>query len=81
MAGYRVFAVIVYEAEEGGFWADVPELPGCVAQGETVAEVQRNVIEAIQLWLETRREMDSPSEHRSVQAINVMIDESDLVPA
>lgn len=49
MAGYRVFAVIVYEAEEGGFWADVPELPDCVAQGETVAKVQHNVIEAIRL--------------------------------
>ena len=39
--------VIVHKAEEGGFWADVPALPGCVSQGETMEEVSGNIREAI----------------------------------
>ena len=43
--------VIVHQAEEGGYWAEVPALPGCVTQGETVEEVTANVREAIEGWL------------------------------
>ncbi|MDX6765729.1 MAG: type II toxin-antitoxin system HicB family antitoxin [Candidatus Methylacidiphilales bacterium] len=43
---------IVHKAEEGGFWAEVPALPGCVTQGETLEELRANLYEAIQLWLE-----------------------------
>jgi predicted RNase H-like HicB family nuclease len=32
--------VIVHNAEEGGFWAGVPSIPGCAAQGETMREVE-----------------------------------------
>ncbi len=42
---------IVHVAEEGGFWAEVPALPGCVTQGETMEEIQANLREAIDLWL------------------------------
>lgn len=47
----------VHEAEEGGFWAEVPALPGCVTQGETLDEVRTNLSEAIQLWLEAGDEV------------------------
>ncbi len=43
-----VFNVIARPAEEGGYWAEVVELPGCVTQGESKEELHRNVIEAIQ---------------------------------
>ena len=43
---------IIHAAEEGGYWAEVPALPGCVTQGESLAEVQANLREAITLWLE-----------------------------
>ena len=43
--------VIIHPAEEGGFWAEVPALPGCVSQGETRAEVRANIGEAIAGWL------------------------------
>jgi len=36
------FKVIIHEAEEGGFWAEVPSLPGCFSQGETLEEVKKN---------------------------------------
>jgi predicted RNase H-like HicB family nuclease len=42
---------IVHKAEEGGFWAEVPALPGCATQGETLAEVEANLREAIDAWL------------------------------
>jgi len=42
---------IIHEGEEGGFWAEVPALPGCVTQGETEEEVTSNCREAVELWL------------------------------
>ncbi|MFZ0891208.1 MAG: type II toxin-antitoxin system HicB family antitoxin [Thermoplasmata archaeon] len=50
------FTVKVYRAEEGGYWAECPELPGCFTQGETMTEVRRNAREAISLYLETLAE-------------------------
>ena len=43
---------IIHEDESGGFWAEVPSLPGCVAQGEDTAELKANIREAIEAWLE-----------------------------
>jgi predicted RNase H-like HicB family nuclease len=40
--------VIVHEAEEGGYWAEVPAIPGCASQGETVDELLQNIHEAIE---------------------------------
>jgi len=40
--------VVVHEAEEGGFWAEVPAIPGCATQGETMDELVRNLHEAIE---------------------------------
>jgi predicted RNase H-like HicB family nuclease len=39
--------IIVHEAEEGGFWAEVPAIPGCVSQGDTLEELDDNIREAI----------------------------------
>lgn len=44
--------VLVHDAEEGGFWAEVPALPGCVSQGETMDELIANIREAIAGWLD-----------------------------
>ena len=52
---------IIHNAEEGGFWAEVPALPGCVTQGETMAEIRRNLKEAIELWLETGQVSNRPN--------------------
>jgi len=40
--------VIVHEAEEGGYWADVPAIPGCATQGETFEELLQNLYEAVE---------------------------------
>jgi len=48
---------IIHEAEEGGFWAEVPALPGCVTQGETVPEIEINLREAVDLWLDASQDI------------------------
>ena len=40
--------VVIHEAEEGGYWAEVPSIPGCATQGETLEELTQNLEEAIQ---------------------------------
>ena len=40
--------VVVHEAEEGGYWAEVPAIPGCATQGETVEELLKNLHEAVE---------------------------------
>ncbi|MFL9827835.1 type II toxin-antitoxin system HicB family antitoxin [Rhodoplanes sp. SY1] len=39
---------VVHEAEEGGYWAEVPAIPGCATQGETLDDLMRNLHEAIE---------------------------------
>ena len=40
--------IIVHEAEEGGFWAEAPALPGCASQGDSLDELLANMREAIE---------------------------------
>jgi antitoxin HicB len=50
------YTVIYEEDPEGGFVASVPSLPGCYSQGETLEEAEANIMEAIELYLETLHE-------------------------
>jgi len=43
---------VIHKAEEGGFRAEVPSLPGCSTQGETIEELTENLKDAITLWLD-----------------------------
>jgi predicted RNase H-like HicB family nuclease len=40
--------VVVHEAEGGGYWAEVPAIPGCATQGENFEELLQNLYEAIE---------------------------------
>jgi predicted RNase H-like HicB family nuclease len=40
--------VVVHEAEEGGYWAEVPSIPGCATQGESFDELLSNIYEAVE---------------------------------
>ena len=40
--------VIVHQAEEGGYWAEVPAIPGCATQGETFEDLLQNLYEAVE---------------------------------
>ncbi len=39
--------IIIHVAEEGGYWAEIPSIPGCVSQGDTIAELAVNLKEAV----------------------------------
>ena len=40
--------VVIHKAEEGGFWAEVPAIPGCATQGDTFEELLQNIYEAVE---------------------------------
>ena len=45
------FKAIVHKDEDGGYWAEVPAIPGCTTQGETIEELTLNIQEAIEACL------------------------------
>jgi len=45
------YMILIHRAEEGGFWSEVPSLPGCFSQGETIKETISNSKEAIELHI------------------------------
>lgn len=57
-----VFKAIIHDAEEGGYWAEVPAIPGCVTQGESMEELRENLREAIIGCLEALNERAGSSE-------------------
>jgi len=57
--------VVIHTAEEGGFWAEVPAIPGCATQGDTFEELLQNIYEAVEGCLsvdEADLELDSDAQ-------------------
>ncbi|WP_254566249.1 type II toxin-antitoxin system HicB family antitoxin [Oscillatoria sp. HE19RPO] len=48
---------IIHPAEEGGYWAEVPALPGCITEGDTWDEVTQNLQDAVEGWLSVAKIM------------------------
>lgn len=57
---HRYEIIIFWSNEDQAFIADVPELPGCKAHGDTPAEALANAQEAMTLWLDTAQEFGDP---------------------
>jgi predicted RNase H-like HicB family nuclease len=53
--------IVIRKAEEGGYWAKVPGLPGCYSQGETKEEARLNILDALVGWLEVAAEQEAES--------------------
>jgi len=68
----RKYAVVIHEDPEGGFWAEVPALPGCYSQGETVDELKHNIREAIGGVLEVLREQGREPDS-NIQILDVAV--------
>ncbi len=68
----RNYAVVIHEDPEGGFWGEVPALPGCYSQGETVEELKRNIREAIAGVLEVLREQGQEPD-LTIQILDVAV--------
>ena len=57
---YRYEIIIYWSNEDNAFIAEVPELPGCIAHGETPEKALKNAKEAMQLWIDTAKEFGDP---------------------
>lgn len=52
--------VVVHKAEEGGYWAEVPALPGCFTQAETLSQLRERARESIEAYLDLDQEIVPP---------------------
>jgi predicted RNase H-like HicB family nuclease len=52
--------ILYWSAEDQAFIAEIPELPGCMAHGETQEVALANAKQAMSLWLDTAREFGDP---------------------
>ena len=63
--------VVVHEAEEGGYWAEVPAIPGCATQGETFEELLQNLYEAIEGCLSV--DVDTPKTRGKERVLEIAV--------
>jgi predicted RNase H-like HicB family nuclease len=64
---------VIYEKSKTGYGAYVPDLPGCVATGRTIARVKRLIREAIELHIESLREHGEPVPEPTTRADSITI--------
>jgi predicted RNase H-like HicB family nuclease len=66
------YAVVIHQEPDGGFWGEVPALPGCYSQGETVDDLMVNIREAISGVLEVMEKNGTrPEQNIQVLALAV----------
>ena len=63
------YAVVIHEEPDGGYWGEVPALPGCYSQGETRQEALTNIADAVELHVEGLEEL--PESNEDVALIEV----------
>ena len=66
-----IYNAIVHKAEEGGYWAEVPELPGCVTEADTLDELNEMLKEAITGYLEVAAENNVAIERTALMQVAV----------
>ncbi len=63
--------VVVHEAEEGGYWAEAPAVPGCATQGDTLEELMKNVHEAVEGCLSV--EVEEPKRTGKDKVLEIVV--------
>jgi predicted RNase H-like HicB family nuclease len=63
--------VVVHEESEGGYWAEVPAIPGCATQGETFEELLQNLYEAVEGCLSV--DIDHSADEKSSRIIEIAV--------
>jgi predicted RNase H-like HicB family nuclease len=63
--------VVVHQAEEGGYWAEVPAIPGCATQGETFEELLSNLYEAVEGCLSV--DVDEPEPDSGARILEIAV--------
>jgi predicted RNase H-like HicB family nuclease len=68
----------VHEIEGGGYWADVPRFPGCVAHAETIDALKTNIVQAVEDWLSGSpvKTADEARQLAAIQGSSQLVDES-----
>jgi len=64
-------SAVIHPAEEGGYWAEVPALPGCITEGDNLDEVMKNLQDAIEGWLSVANRLKNISSSDQVVEIAV----------
>jgi predicted RNase H-like HicB family nuclease len=63
--------IVIHKAEEGGYWGEVPALPGCYSEGETREELVANIREAAEGWLAVASDRQPTEEPTEIQEIEL----------
>jgi predicted RNase H-like HicB family nuclease len=63
--------VVIHEAEEGGYWAEVPAIPGCATQGDTLEDLLKNLREAVDGCLSV--DVEVPEESDKDRVIEIVV--------
>jgi predicted RNase H-like HicB family nuclease len=66
---------VLIHKEDPGYWAEVPSLPGCFTQGDSMEELIKNLYEAIEGWIETREKMtrNKNRTNRNVKILELIV--------
>ncbi|MCC5830703.1 MAG: type II toxin-antitoxin system HicB family antitoxin [Phycisphaeraceae bacterium] len=63
--------VVVHDAEEGGYWAEAPSLPGCATQGDTFEELLANLYEAVEGSLAV--DIQPPANEQEARILEIVV--------
>lgn len=62
---------IIHKAEEGGYWAEIPAIPGCATQGETFEELLQNIYDAVEGCRAV--DLEQPKEYETDQILEIVV--------
>ena len=74
------FEVKPQEISGGGYWAEIAEMPGCVAQGETIEELETNLAQAALDWLRESSDKTEEDSRQLAEIQGVPFKEGDTYP-
>ena len=63
--------VVIHDAEEGGYWAEVPAIAGCMSQGDTIEDLIKNIYEAVEGCLSV--DVEEPSEDKHSKVLELIV--------
>lgn len=81
---YKIVVTRLSYEDGGGYLASVPELPGCMSDGQTIRAAARNARDAIRCWIEAAKELgrDIPAPmHRGKVRHNILVAKDGVRPA
>ncbi len=73
----REFNIVIERDEDGYYIRNVPELPGCHTQAKSLDELQKRIVEAIQLYLEVDKDkLEKPTKFVGIQKVEISFEKA-----